>query len=60
MLEIGMNGERLYKIDAALMGMAVVVRLQYDSLLAGATGDWQYEAKVEGDESGLWHSSSTT
>ena len=36
-LEIRMNAERFYaKIDATLMGMAAVVMLPYDGLLAGA------------------------
>ena len=38
MLEIGMNGEQLFtEIDTTLMGMAAVVMLPYDSVLAGAT-----------------------
>ena len=40
MLIIGMNGVRLLtKIDAAQIGMALTIRLTYDSMLAGATGE---------------------
>ena len=56
-----MNGEQLYiKIDTAQIGMASAIGLPYDSLMAGATGKWHYEAQGEGGECGLWYSGSAT